>query len=348
MNPLGYSVFLSTFEKQKQYLEGLGKNHPLVFVSLHISEEFSDTYTQDMKEMCAWLNNEGFRIVADVSSKSLELFSLHTIDEIVDVLGVYALRLDYGFDHQQMLALAKKMPIVLNASTIQVDDIKDIIEQGKEVLAMHNYYPRPETGLDDTFFLKITKSLQAAGIHVIAFIAGDALKRGPIYEGLPTLEKHRHVSPYAAYLELVLKYHVDQVFVGDPGISQYETARIQSYCDTGVIDLPVQLSAAKHFLNEKLSCRIDSPAWIIRIEEARAMKKKDENIKPCNTVERKRGMITIDNDNYLRYAGEVQVIREDLPSDKRVNVIGQVGSGYLSILKLIQGGTKLRFVEEDI
>ena len=53
-NSLGYSVFLSTFEKQKAYLQGVGINHPLVFVSLHIAEEFSDTYTKDMHAMCAW------------------------------------------------------------------------------------------------------------------------------------------------------------------------------------------------------------------------------------------------------------------------------------------------------
>ena len=58
-NSLGYSVFLSTFEKQKTYLQGVGKNNPLVFVSLHIAEEFSDTYTKDMHAMCTWLNEEG-------------------------------------------------------------------------------------------------------------------------------------------------------------------------------------------------------------------------------------------------------------------------------------------------
>ena len=41
---------------------------------------------------------------------------------------------------------------------------------------MHNYYPRSETGLDEEYFLRITKSLQDAGIHVIAFIPGDVLK----------------------------------------------------------------------------------------------------------------------------------------------------------------------------
>ena len=143
-NSLGYSVFLSTFEKQKSYLQGVGKNHPLVFVSLHIAEEFSDTYTKDMHAMCAWLNEEGFRIVADVSTKSLELFQVSSVREIAKLLDVDALRLDYGFDHAEMLALAKEMPIVLNASTIRVDEVEELVREGKEILAMHNYYPRSE------------------------------------------------------------------------------------------------------------------------------------------------------------------------------------------------------------
>lgn len=240
------------------------------------------------------------------------------------------------------------MPIVLNASTIRVDEVEDLVREGKEILAMHNYYPRSETGLDDEYFLKITQSLQAAGIHVIAFIPGDVLKRGPIFEGLPTLEHHRHISPYAAFMELTLKYHVDQVFVGDPGISAYEIQRIQSYCDTGVIDIPATLKHAEHFYDKEVTCRIDSPSWIIRVEEARLLKKADEHIAPNNTTTREIGAITMDNDAYLRYAGEVQIVRSALPADNRVNVIGHVSPKDLSILKLIKGGMKIRFVREDM
>ena len=60
-----------------------------------------------------WLNEEGFRIVADVSTKSLELFQVSSVREIAKLLDVYALRLDYGFNHAEMLALAKEMPIVV-------------------------------------------------------------------------------------------------------------------------------------------------------------------------------------------------------------------------------------------
>ena len=149
-------------------------------------------------------------------------------------------------------------------------------------------------------------------------------------------------------MELTLKYHVDQVFVGDPGISTYEIQRIQSYCKTGVIDIPVTLKHAEHFYDKEVTCRIDSPSWIVRVEEARLLKKPDEHIAPNNTTTREIGAITMDNDAYLRYAGEVQIVRSPLPADNRVNIIGHVSPKDLSILKLVKGGMKIRFVREDM
>ena len=40
------------------------------------------------------------------------------------------------------------------------------------------------------------------GFTTQAFFAGDENLRGPLYEGLPTLEKQRYYSPLASILEL--------------------------------------------------------------------------------------------------------------------------------------------------
>ena len=34
--------------------------------------------------------------------------------------------------------------------------------------------------------------------------------------------------------------------------------------------------------------------------------------------------MTIDNENYVRYSGELQVVLEDMPADERVNCIGRI------------------------
>jgi len=68
--------------------------------------------------------------------------------------------------------------------------------------------------------------LLSKGFKLLAFIPGDADKRGPIYEGLPTLESHRYMAPCAAFISL-LSYDIDGVFIGDGIISQFQALKEQ-------------------------------------------------------------------------------------------------------------------------
>ncbi|TKV17243.1 DUF871 domain-containing protein, partial [Citrobacter sp. TBCS-11] len=43
-----------------------------------------------------------------------------------------------------------------------------------------------------------------------------------------------------------------------------------------------------------------------------------------NTSERSRGSITIDNCDYGRYMGEIQIVKNDLAADEKVNVVGKI------------------------
>jgi len=52
----------------------------------------------------------------------------------------------------------------------------------------------------------------------------------------------------------------------------------------------------------------------------------------------------MDNRAYLRYSGEIQIVRERLSADAKVNVIGVVPAEYLLLLKNLRNGGKLRFV----
>jgi hypothetical protein len=55
-------------------------------------------------------------------------------------------------------------------------------------------------------------------------------------------------------------------------------------------------------------------------------------------------MITMDNDGYGRYRGEIQICRRDLEADERVNVIGHVSSEDLPLLNLAMPGQKVKLV----
>ncbi|MDV2687344.1 MupG family TIM beta-alpha barrel fold protein, partial [Alkalihalophilus lindianensis] len=83
-------------------------------------------------------------------------YTYEQADELTD-WGISGLRIDYGIDGETIVSLSRKMKVVLNASTMTKKGIKDLIKGGlvtQNVEAWHNYYPRPETGLDKEAFIQ--------------------------------------------------------------------------------------------------------------------------------------------------------------------------------------------------
>ncbi|EFW38428.1 MupG family TIM beta-alpha barrel fold protein [Treponema phagedenis] len=340
---LGWSVFISQFDLVKNNLPLLFTKEAMIFTSLHITEEFDPDYTKRAFAMCHALKDMGYDIIADVSPKTLTVFDEKDAAELAKKLRISMLRLDYGFSFKETAALSQKIPLCLNASTLKTGDIIELQKQGGKCLAMHNYYPRPETGLDGKTFKKINRNLSRQRIKVFSFIPGDTFLRGPLHEGLPTLEKHRNISPYAAYVEMVKKYGVTGVFIGDGIISSQEYKYIQTFILEDIITVPIVLEKDYRYLHEKIfTIRSDSPNRLLRFQESRDYAAQGNRIPVGIIKERIKGALTIDNENYLRYSGEIQLIRKTLPQDNRVNVIGQVPAKYLPLLKQIKNGKKIK------
>ena len=343
---LGFSLYLSTFEKQRPALDLWAGTGAPIFLSLHISEEFDATYCQRAREICHLLAVLGFRTIADVSVKTLQQFGCESLTELAKDLKLWGLRIDYGFTAAEIGEMATQMPIVLNASTTSPDDARRIAANGKEVFALHNFYPRPETGLDEELLMETTNRLKDAGLSVQCFIPGDTLLRGPLHAGLPTLEAHRHCLPSAAFVDMALRFGMDDIFLADPGLSEKEQQRIAHFCKTGVICVPAELDDNwRHLYGKVFTCRIDSPKWLIRFQESRTYSCQGDIVSPADCVERRRGSITVDNQNYGRYSGELMLMREDLPADQRVNVIGSVPENARLLLDRIGRGGKFMLVE---
>lgn len=346
MANLGYSLYLSTFAAQCPALRGQAGTGAPLFLSLHISEEFDDSFCARAEASCQQAADMGYRIIADVSTKTVAQFGCGDLTELAKRLRLWALRIDYGFSRDEIMAMAEKMPIVLNASTTAVEDAKAIAAKGSCVMAMHNFYPRPETGLDEDYLRESTQQLQQAGLKVLAFIPGDTQKRGPIFEGLPTLEAHRKLLPSAAFVDLALNFGLKEIFVGDPGISQKEIDRITRFCKEGILSIPCEIDEPWHHLyNQVFTCRMDSPNRLVRFQESRIYSCQGQTTEPYNCVERTVGSLTIDNIRYGRYSGEIMLIRSDLPADSRVNVIGHVPENALLLLSHIGRGMKFTLVQ---
>lgn len=335
----GISVYLSTFQVQKPLLERMARAGAKVFLSLHISEEFSARYCAQAEETCRWLSEAGFQTIADVSAKTIVQFGEPDLVRLAKRLGLWGLRVDYGLTDGQIMELAREMPVAINASTVTRESARRLAAAGPMVMAMHNFYPRPETGLDDDFFIERTRELRDMGLRVTAFIPGDSLLRGPLHEGLPTLERHRGLPPSVCYVDIVSRFEVDDVFIADPGVSEREFARIRRYCQEGVLELPAVLTEEYHSLYGRVfTCRGDSPRRLIRFMESREYSCAGAHIEPQHCVDRLRGSVTIDNASYGRYSGEIQIARADLPADSRVNVIGQIDPVYLLLADAVCRG----------
>ncbi|MGG0727436.1 DUF871 domain-containing protein [Bacillus paramycoides] len=340
---IGVSIYLSKerVEKQEEWLEIAQKNgFSSIFTSLHIPEDDPNTY----KELIQILGKQALKyemeLMVDVSPKSLHHLGItyENVEELVG-WGITGLRMDYGIAPKEIACVSHKMKVALNASTITESFWKELMAENirvDRVEAWHNFYPRPETGLAKSFLQKQNKYLHECGIKTMAFIPGDGEKRGPLYEGLPTLEKHRHMRPLEAYLELVQECDVDKVLIGDISGSLESVQEIAS-ASGGIIPVRYQSfmndSDAVQLIERVRTNRLDPARDVIRSVESR-----EENnvvLQPVNTILRKRGSITIDNELYGRYAGEMQIVINDLPADKKVNVVGMVVEEDVSLLSYI-------------
>ena len=345
LKTLGRSVYLTQFEEQRASLSAVAAGGAPVFISLHISEEFDADYCARVQQMCSFLADHGWRILADVSEKTIRQFGCADLPGLAKQLHLWGLRLDYGFSLEQMCALAQQLPVAVNASTTTPEVARQLAAGGGTVIAMHNFYPRPETGLDPEFLRESTAALQAEGLQVYGFIPGDAMLRGPLYKGLPTLEDHRAAAPSAAFVDLAVHYGLDGIFAGDPEVSAQEQAYIRHFCTTGEICLPTVLRPGYETLYDRtFTCRPDSPKTLVRYQESRLYSCFGSAVQPDNCIARRRRCVTMDNIGYGRYSGEIQLLRTDLPADEKVNVIGEVSAEYDLLLDCIRRGAAFRMV----
>ncbi|MDA2704317.1 MupG family TIM beta-alpha barrel fold protein [Bacillus cereus] len=343
---IGVSIYLSKerVEKQEEWLKVAKENgFTSIFSSLHIPEDDPNTYKELIQILGKQALAHEMELMVDVSPKSLHHLGLtyENVEELLD-WGITGLRMDYGIAPKEIASVSHKMKVALNASTITKPFWKELLAEHirvENVEAWHNFYPRPETGLAKSFLQKQNQYLQKCGIKTMAFIPGDAEKRGPLYEGLPTLEKHRNMRPLEAYLELVQDCGVDKVLIGDISASLESMQEVAS-ASRGIIPLRY-----KSFITDKEVLKVVEQVHTNRLDPARDVIRSVESregnrvvLQPMHTIVRKKGSITIDNELYGRYAGEMQVATHDLPVDEKVNVVGIVVEEDVSLLPYIGAG----------
>lgn len=356
---LGFSVYLGQIseEEQEVYLKEMSQaGFQFVFTSLHIPEDDSNHFKELLKTLGKQAIFYNLDLVADISPAAFQLlgFTPETIGEIKE-WGVNGLRVDCGIEPKTIAKLSHTIKIALNASTINLDFFQKLLQENinlNQAEAWHNYYPRSETGLDQADFIKQNTMLKKLGLKVMAFVPGDEKLRGPINNGLPTLEKHRNQSPFQSYLELIHECGVDKVAIGDISLKKDTVLQFKKELD-GIIPLRSILHSHNPLTLSILALahrnRMDAARDVIRSETSRIFTASQYYlIHPENTTERLVGSVTIDNERYGRYQGEMQIAKRNLPKDEKVNVVGRVIDEDLSLLKYIKSGQGFSIIDSLI
>lgn len=154
------------------------------------------------------------------------------------------------------------------------------------------------------------------------------LKRFPMYEGLPTAEKHREMNPYVAAVQLIHEAGVDNVFIGDSQASVQSLKYVTEYQQKHVMCIPCQLLPEYEYLyNEEIGVRADQLEKLVRL-----LVTCKPDVAVQHTLDRRFGSIVMQNELAQRYSGEVYLIKKDLPFEARSNVIGFVSPEYVEFI----------------
>jgi hypothetical protein len=239
--------------------------------------------------------------------------------------------------------------VVFNASTISNDDIcawRAVGADFSRFAACHNYYPKPLTGLSLSSVERTNRHLSDLGFTVMSFVPGDGVRRGPLHEGLPTVEGHRGATGDGVALAMLDLYDAssDIVMVGDPDLADATWERFSQISADRIVLRATIEEGWEACVSGTHHDRPDSSDFVIRSQESRgyaAVGSCDFRVAP--PASRPLGSISVGNEGYLRYAGELEIARRDLPVEPRVNVIGQVAASDLAFLPHIRAGRGFAF-----
>lgn len=348
---LGLSVFLGEelSDETKAFIHQMNDNgFTGVFSSLHIPEDDVRQYLQRLEALGSFTKKLGMDLMVDISGEALTKIGL-SFNRPAEILatGITGLRMDYAIENKVIAKLSQHMKVALNASTITEKDVEELRAYQadfKQLEAWHNYYPRPETALGKEAFIAKNQWLKELNFRIMAFVPGNHKLRGPLFLGLPTLEKHRFCHPLSAMLELKEECYVDDIYIGDPQIDARTMEQFKFYQTEKSILLHVLPTEPTTYLELVLGNhqnRLDQARDVVRSADARF--KEIKTIAAQQTSERKIGSVTIDNQKYGRYMGEIQLTLVDLPADEKVNVVANVVPEDRHLLKQCsQAGQKFK------
>lgn len=334
-----------------------------IFTTVHLPEYSIDMQLNALKVITKKAKEYDMDIVVDIGGYFIDQL---LNDYNVDLPDIDFIRLDCNFTINQvnkLYHLLKLRGFVINASTYDHDTFDVLfnklksIDNNMEIRCCHNFYVRNESGLDELFAYKQDLFLRQYHLPIYYCLPNLNDSRGPLYLGLSTLEKHRHMELDDIICDLYLNYHLSAFLLSDMWFSEKQLALIDDTlngltCPLNKIEeITIEFEdnisdEEKAIVLQTHSFRYDSPYDLLRSISSRKMAEFARVIKSNNTIERKCGSITIDNQLYKRYSGELEIVLSDKVSDDRANVVARVSKKDIIKLRRFREGISYKFIQK--
>ena len=311
----GRSIYINLGEQVvTQVLEEMkAARQTVAFTSFQLPEHPLEI--SDMARLVELARSYEVDLIPDIAHKDLTKENIAALKNA----GLSYLRLDEFGDEAFIERCGKAFTLVVNASTFTHREYKVLERLGfsRRIIACHNYYPKEYTGISINKLEKMNAYLKSLGAEILAFIPGDEPYRGPIHQGLPTVEEHRKCDKRLAICEL-MNANTDMIIVGDPYVNE-ETQKILSDFQRGFVTL--EAVVPERLEGKNLYDRPDASDYVFRLLGTRGMELLAGEVSVRN---RRVGEINQANEGYGRYQGEVEITKQVLPPDKRQNVVGHI------------------------
>lgn len=329
---LGIFVYLDDYDAEyvKRAAQAGAK---YVFTSFADPTKDQAQFAQNFTSLVQQVKGLKLQLVPDASPATFKKLGLKDNDfTALKDKGFSAVRLDYGFNNFDLIKkLSQDFTVFLQARMIGMKYLQAAQKAGidfKKIILTYNYYPHAQTGLSWSAFKGQNWLFKDAGLRTQAFVAGDLGKRGPLYEGLPTVEEQRCMNPYVAAVQLIHQASVDDVFIGDQVASIESLKFIVDYQEKHLLHLKCHLLKDYASLyGQKLKIRADQPEKMVRLLTPSIPKIPILH----NTIPR-RGHIVMENRLAQDYSGQIYLVKEELPFAASHNVIGFIDPEYIPLL----------------
>ena len=298
-------------------------------------------------------------------------------------LGVDILRMDvpYSMDKNKILInnpFHIKIEFNASISSELFNDQLNELASGKDLLVCHNFYPQPYTGMKWEKYLNINQNLKKAGMKVGVFVSSQNKNTVGVWDakyGLPTIEKMRDLPLDTQIRTLLAAGNIDTILIGNACASEEEfknikeaTKEIKADSSNPLIATLLKMGASLDHFQQQKKIRVnldkniteneksilldffphsdvgDSSEWIWRSRFPRFLNK-DIPFRKHNQEVFPVGSVVIVNNNYKHYVGEVQIALRPLKNDGIRNLIGTLNEDEMEILKLVNDGDVVIFLQ---